>query len=301
MIYALIPVFNRIEYTINCVNSILEQNESIDIRIIIVDDGSTDGTLSILTELFGSSVIILQGTGKLYWTGAICFGINYILSRCKIDDYILLINNDVVLARNALQELLCLAKAEKNNSIVGAISINPLTKTVIKSGTIVNSWFFNISFHVLKGLSQASCANLPPIKVDFITARCLLHPVKVFLCAGNYDAMNFIHYAADDEFSMRIKKYGFDSIVCPSSIVFAQGFYSDQQRLPSLRFWDVLFSKLSSSNIANKCKLSMSVAPAHAKITYLFFGLLKSLMIALGNELRLLDYRMRTIGHRRKS
>ena len=51
MIYIVIPVHNRIEKTIKCLNSIYMQNEN-DIQIVVVDDGSNDGTKQILQEKY---------------------------------------------------------------------------------------------------------------------------------------------------------------------------------------------------------------------------------------------------------
>jgi len=47
MIYICIPVHNRIEYTLKCIESIEKQNYK-DYKIIICDDNSTDRTSKIL-------------------------------------------------------------------------------------------------------------------------------------------------------------------------------------------------------------------------------------------------------------
>ena len=49
-ISVIIPVYNTEKYVEECVNSVREQTLS-DIEIILVDDGSTDGSADILTRL----------------------------------------------------------------------------------------------------------------------------------------------------------------------------------------------------------------------------------------------------------
>ena len=49
-IYVIIPVYNCKNYLITSVNSVLEQNYP-GISIIIVDDGSTDGSSQLCDEL----------------------------------------------------------------------------------------------------------------------------------------------------------------------------------------------------------------------------------------------------------
>ena len=45
-----------------------------------------------------------------------------------------------------------------------------------------------------------------------------MHPAEIF--KGNYNSKLFPHYGGDDEFSMRIKKYGYSTLVVPNIIVY---------------------------------------------------------------------------------
>lgn len=56
---ALIPAYNRRPYVVRAINSILAQTVPVD-EIIVVDDGSTDGTSETIRSLYGARVKVLR-------------------------------------------------------------------------------------------------------------------------------------------------------------------------------------------------------------------------------------------------
>ena len=58
---AVIPVLNEEKYIEKCIESVLSQTVSVD--VIVLDGGSTDGTLSILDQ-FGDSIMVVNNPGK---------------------------------------------------------------------------------------------------------------------------------------------------------------------------------------------------------------------------------------------
>jgi GT2 family glycosyltransferase len=133
----------------------------------------------------------------------------------------LLVNNDVEIFNDALIKLIEVSKSSNRKAIVSSLTISADDKkTVLKTGTLVKSWFLNKTEHLFKDTNIDKILNKNPVHVHFLTARCLLHTVEIFSFTGNYDNSTFPHYGGDDEFSMRIKKFGYSTIQCPSSIVF---------------------------------------------------------------------------------
>jgi GT2 family glycosyltransferase len=281
MIYVLIPVFNRLKLTKSCIESIKKHEKDIDLSIILVDDGSTDGT-SEWVQTYYPEITILQGTGSLFWGGAIHYGVEYILKICNPNDYVLLVNNDVILTENTIRELVNFSEEKNRQVVVGSLALDPSNKEkVIKSGTVVKSWFFNRTSHIFMGQKIENVYGEESKEVDFLTGRCLLHPVEVFLIAGNYDSYSFRHYGGDDEFSMRVKKFGIKTYICTSAIVYMQKTSSK-----NLGFFATFFSIQSSSNIINKLKLSLRVAPPLAVVSFFLIGVIKSLLMAIKNVKR---------------
>ena len=61
--------------------------------VIIIDDGSSDGSKKWLRNNY-PCVEVLEGSGNLWWSGAMNLGLDYVLSQTKAK-YILLWNNDI--------------------------------------------------------------------------------------------------------------------------------------------------------------------------------------------------------------
>ena len=278
MIHVIITVHNRIGLTLKCVRSLMKQKNSEKLNIFVVDDGSTDHTSKILSRKF-PDVNLIKGSGLLYWCGAVSLGIVHVLKIASKNDWILLVNNDAELKSDAIYQLTKCSMKKNRKAIVSALTLNSKDEqTIIKSGTIIKSWFLNITHHVYKNCKYNELKNYSPIEVDLITARCLLHPIEIFKKTGNYDYVNFNHYGGDDEFSLRVKKFGYKVLLCPTSVVFLEEKQLKKQ-LNFKRLYFDFFNIKSSSNIINKFKLSFKVVPYHSKLTFFFIGILKSFYV----------------------
>lgn len=282
MIHVIIAVYNRLELTLKCLDSLKIQNNFKDLNIIIVDDGSTDGTNEFLRENY-QNITILNGNGNLFSAGCFELGIEYVLKICKTKDWILLVSNDSELDKNAIVELVKFSEKKSRQILTGALTINALDRsTIIRSGAIIKSWFFNFTEHAFDGLSINDKQNLQSTEVDFLPGRCLLHPVEMFKIVGNYNSKKFKHYGNDEEFAVRSKKLGYSSWLCVSSLTYVRP--NDEIIRKGFNFRYLIhffFSERSNSNIIDKFKLAIYVVPYYAKISYFLIGLLKSIFIFL--------------------
>jgi GT2 family glycosyltransferase len=281
MINVIIPVHNRIKYTVECINSLNKQSCISKLKIFLVDDGSTDNTRKIINNKF-PEVKIFEGDGNLFWGGAVNYGIKQVLKLSKKNDWILLVNNDVEFKKNTISNLIKSSVKYDRKVIAGALTVSfKDKKTIIKSGTKVKSWFFNITSHKFLNLSLSKVNKFPSVEVDFLTGRCLLHPVEIFKKLKNYNSKKFRHYGADDEFSMRIKKYGYKAILCPSSIVYLKEDKKNILGHKSIihKCYNNFFGIKSNANIVNKFNLTLEVVPNYAKITFFLVAVLKSFYV----------------------
>jgi GT2 family glycosyltransferase len=272
VVHIVIPVHGRLNYTKKCIESIKSQTYS-NCKIYVVDDGSKDDTLSWLSSNKGISVI--KGDGQLWWTGAVAKGCKYVLSVAHKDDYLMTLNNDVVLDNKAI-ELLVFASTD-NNSICGSLSVDIDNGICMSSGAIVKSWLFNINHHPFRGENLLS-AHKENINVSMLTGRSVLYPLHAIINYGNFDFKSLPHYGGDIEMTVRMGRHH-DLLIIPSSIVYVSreqtGLNTDDRHIGILDRLRSLFSIKSANNLYFRTVLAIKIAPRYSIVTYLVVTYLK--------------------------
>ena len=137
MIFIIIPVHNRINLTRKCLVSLTKQDHN-EFQIVVVDDGSSDGTSDMVQNEF-PEVVLLQGDGNLWWAGSINEGIKFVLKRLEPKDYILTLNDDLVVLPDYISSLLYAAEMN-SNSIIGSVESTEKNPKKINSGGIHCNW-----------------------------------------------------------------------------------------------------------------------------------------------------------------
>ena len=132
-IFIVIPVHNRREFTCNCLLSLRRQTMQ-NFKIIVVDDGSTDGTREMIQEEF-PEVTLLHGDGNLWWTGATNLGVQYALSQKA--EYIMTLNDDTIVTDDFIKKMLFWAGKEPK-ALLGAFLLDAETKKPVYGGGIIN-------------------------------------------------------------------------------------------------------------------------------------------------------------------
>ena len=117
-IHVLVPVHNRAEFTDQFLASVREQQCSESVRVLVVDDGSTDRT-SAIARSHGADV--LTGDGSWWWAGSVQRGLRRLSSVMSVGDFVYFGNNDTVLAPGHFEALLNVVH-EHPGSLVGSVS-----------------------------------------------------------------------------------------------------------------------------------------------------------------------------------
>lgn len=276
MIHIIIPVHNRIDYTVACLNALIKQRFK-KTNILIVDDGSTDSTASVILENY-PGVKLIKGNGNLWWTGATNLGIKKVLNSCHNNkDYILTLNNDVVLCSDTLN-LLVKTSQKYNDAIVGAMGVDQNNDRVVRSGYKIVSWILNITNHIYKNRKYNAIIK-DVIKVDALPGRCVLYPIAIFDDIGNFDYHNFPHYNGDTEYTIRAKRKGWDLILDPTATIYvnteATGLNPLFRNMTLKEIIQSFTSIKSSNNIKVRTKFALRVAPWYARPTYLIITYIK--------------------------
>lgn len=218
MVFVVITCFNQLELLKLCLTSLFKQTYSY-IRIVIVDDNSTDGTDKYLRSL-GCQVDIVQGKGDLWWGGGVRAGYEAVKDRLNENDFVLLINCDVYLTSDCVSKLVQFLKDKNMRAIAHALTVDSKDKkTIINSGSLIINWMFFITRHPLRG-ENALEINQEPQKIHTVPARCLMIPKKVINIVGFIDADLFKHYGGDSDFGVRCYKDNFQPYIVPKAICY---------------------------------------------------------------------------------
>lgn len=274
MIFIIIPVYNRKELTYNCLKSLQNQTFK-NFKIIIIDDGSTDGTENMIQQSFPDT-IVLKGNGNLWWTGATNLGVKYVLENHSDynNNFILTLNNDLVVENNYLEEMSKLAN-QFPKSLIGSVSININNRDILIFCGLQWKKIIAKVIPIATKKFQNSTAKLKLynkiIYSDLLPGRGTLIPLSVFNNIGLFDEKNFPQYVADEDFSIRAKKVGYNLILHPSVFVLshAEETGTDFKNVKiNYHYLKHVFSSIKSSlNIKVRYKFAMK----HTKLGILYF------------------------------
>jgi len=166
----IIPVFNER----NTISEILKRIEEVDLgnigfqkEVIIVDDGSTDGTRDILEKLENKYKIIYhhknQGKGAAIRTGL----------KAISGDYVIIQDADLEYDPRDYRKLLEVALSKKAEVVYGSRRLNRSNKPSYSSfywGGVFLNWFTNLLWHT-QITDESTCYKL--FKVSFIKSLSL--------------------------------------------------------------------------------------------------------------------------------
>ena len=114
----LVPIYNELRYTAECVGSIIASQPKADYQVIIADDASTDPTVKELRKI--KNIRLLTQPANVGFL-ANC---NAAYRACE-SDYVLLLNNDAQLMPNALDELVAVLDTHRDVAAVGPKILYP--------------------------------------------------------------------------------------------------------------------------------------------------------------------------------
>jgi GT2 family glycosyltransferase len=164
---------------------------------VIVDDGSEDGTSEAVREAF-PLVHVVNGSGNLYWGGAMRLAQCVMTASAADPDYLLWLNDDVTLLPDALDVLLKAAAAQPHSIIVGPL-VDPRTQELTYSG------FKRIGSSPLRLSSVPPQPDLP--EADTFNGNVVLLPRDVYSTLGAIDP-SFPHLYGDLDYGYRARRVG---------------------------------------------------------------------------------------------
>nr|WP_245305819.1 glycosyltransferase [Rhizobium leguminosarum] len=258
-VYAVIPVFNRLHFTRECIRHLKGQTY-IPLQIIIADGGSTDGTRDIIRAEFPDVMVLSPADAELWWSGSMAMGIDYVLrDSSSVDDYVLMMNNDTQFPADYVEKLVAASKL--HDAAVGALIVDSRDTTrVLDAGEYIDwaTYTFSVRHSVNDG--ERFCDD-----VDVLPGRGSLIPLRMIQTVGNIDASMLPHYLADYEFFCRFKEQGFRLGVSYETQIMAHieetGIIPTSGSSGFRRIWHEVFSRRSMNNFWDHWRFVARHAP----------------------------------------
>lgn len=258
-VYAVVPVFNRLHFTRECIRYLKEQTYG-SLQIIIADGGSTDGTQEIIRSEFPDVTVLTPSDVELWWSGSVAMGVDYVLRHSgSIDDYVLMMNNDTQFPPDYVEKLV--ETSEFHDAAVGGLIVDSRDATrVLDAGEYIDwaTYTFSVKHSINDG--ERFCDD-----VDVLPGRGSLIPLRMIRAVGNIDADMLPHYLADYEFFCRLKEQGFRLGVTYETQILAHieetGIVPTNGSSSFRAIWHEVFSRRSMSNFGDHWRFVARHAP----------------------------------------
>ncbi len=234
-IHVVVPVFNRLALTQALIACLRRQVLNQTLRILIVNDGSTDGSADWLAAQ--SDIDVLIGDGSLFWGGAVDLAVRHLQAKAAPEDWVLLMNNDTIVADDFVQCLLDAALTHAPAAVGSVIRDEADHAHLLSIGANVDAWRL-LTRDILDTDQTKATASV--VEVDALSGRGVLFPMAGLIAAGGMRPRALPHYLADYEVSVRVRKSGWRLLVLPSAAVYSGDDYGSTRRALSWR--DKFFS-----------------------------------------------------------
>ncbi|TAH00768.1 MAG: glycosyltransferase family 2 protein [Sphingobacteriales bacterium] len=239
-IYAIVVTYNGIEWIERCLNSLI--NSTLLPKIIVIDNGSTDATITFIKENY-KTVNLIESKINLGFGQANSIGLKLAMkNHC---DYAFLLNQDAWLENeHTLLSLVNAFETKPNFGILSPLHLNG-------QGTALDLYFADY-------LQQSEMGNITPaqilnqnkpnsiINTTFVNAAAWLISATCIKKIGGFDPI-FFHYGEDRNYTQRTLYYGFKIGVCPQAIIL----HDREQRLVPLTATPILNLKTDWVNDLN--------------------------------------------------
>jgi GT2 family glycosyltransferase len=208
----IIPNYNGRKFLRPCIEA-LKQQTSHDFQVLIVDNGSTDGSVPFLAATY-PEVGVLTLKKNYGFARAVNEGI-----RVCNTPYVLLLNNDTIVEENFVAELVATIEDSEDIFAVGSKMLQMKNPELIDSAC---DCYTIMGWAIQRGVGRPFTEYEKKGNIFSACAGAALYRVSVLKKIGNFDE-SFFAYLEDIDISYRAMFFGYRCVYCPTAIVYHAG------------------------------------------------------------------------------
>lgn len=205
----IIPVYNKVEYTANCLNSLLEHGSRLAAEIIVINDASSDDTAQYLERCHGLRV--LHNAENSGFIESCNRG-----ADAARGHYLVFLNNDTTVTSGWLDTLIETFDSRPRAGVVGARLIYPDGRLQEAGGIIfsdASGW--NYGRRDLAELPQYNFVS----EADYVSGACLAIRRAQFHALGGFDTRYKPAYYEDTDLCFAVRAAGQEVIYQPGTTI----------------------------------------------------------------------------------
>ncbi len=209
LVSIVVPVYNQVRFTAACLNSILRELGTVPCEVIVVDDGSSDGTAKYLASCSGIRVVTHEKNQG--FVASVNDGAAHARGR-----YIHFLNNDTLVTPGWLTALLRAFDSRDNVGAVGS-QLRAPDGTISEAGALV--WRDGNAANFARGRSAADASVSFPREVDYCSGASLMVRADVFAELGGFSKEFSPGYYEDVDLCFRVRAAGYRVMYTPHSVI----------------------------------------------------------------------------------
>jgi len=209
----IVLTWNQRDLTLDCLASLLRMGYPPDrLQIIVVDNGSADGTAEAIRRSF-PAVTVIENEENLGFAEGNNVGIRHALQGPA--EYIMLLNNDTIVDTRMLSELMTAMRARPDVGVVGPkIYYHEPSDVIWCAGNRID-WSSGKTTRLRAGERDTNQEERPET-VDYVTGCALCIRRSVVEAIGLLDPRYFIYYEETD-WCARARVAGWEILYVPSA------------------------------------------------------------------------------------
>lgn len=223
-VHIIILNWNGLKDTLECLDSVLKLDYP-DFEVIVVDNCSSDGSVETIRRKY-PQVILIENSRNLGFTGGNNVAMKYAMKAGA--DYVWLLNNDTVVEPDSLMKLVDGAEQSQEIGLVcPAIYHYDSPDKIQFIGAYVDFSHFSVT-----AVTDPKELETPSVRHNlFLWGTALLIKRKVIETVG-YLSEKYFAYAEDRDYSFRVLRANFRTIVSLDAHIFHKGSKSTGRHSP---------------------------------------------------------------------